>query len=186
MKQFFGSILTKAGIANTLDQNAHFGLISTAETNPVRRGSREYWPTDAAKADFHSLVTEFDREHIISCANKLYGNFPPIKGAVDSKATYAVGRAWNPVSKSTDKAWAMKAQSLLRTIWYPSADVTGTDFTSQLYVGSVSVDRDGGFGILLAKTADGWPQVQFVPSSRIGSGQSQPEILTGPFRGLRS
>jgi len=186
MNKFIANALASVGLGGIADQSYYGGLISTAETDINRRGSRELWDTAPGRQGFDELVQDDEREHIVSCSRKLYGNFPPVKGAVDSKATYAIGRAWLPISQSTDKVWARQAEALLRELFYPIADVSGRDLVSQLFLGSVGVDRDGGFGVLLTESKTGFPQVQFVSADRIaGRSASEAKLESGPFRGRK-
>lgn len=136
----------------------------------------------------HEEISLTDLLRIVSDSRKLYCNLGPLKGAVDDKAVYSVGRAWAAKSTATDRAWAEKAQKWVNEIWYPMADARGSpfDFKTDLFLLSVGADRDGDIFILLTESADGWPMIQLLPTQMIGQRNDESKILdSGPYAGLR-
>lgn len=135
-----------------------------------------------------SEVSLSDWQLLLSDSRKLFSNLGPVKGAICDKATYAIGRAWAPKFTGKDKAWGARAEQWLMEEWYPTADVRGSmfDFVTDLYVSSISIDRDGEVYVLLAKSKDGWPQIQLVPAHMIGCRNRDMErVDKGPYKGLR-
>jgi len=130
-----------------------------------------------------------DLQMLISDSRKLYCNLGPLKAAIDDKAMYSVGRAWSAKSRAKDRTWAKKAEKWINEQWYPMADARGNmfDFKTDLFLASVSIDRDGEIFILLTESEDGWPQIQLLPTTMIGQrGTTDGERLkSGPYAGLR-
>lgn len=127
-----------------------------------------------------------DLQYLVSDSRKLYCNLGPAKGAIDDKATYAVGRAWDPKFTGQDKAWGKKAEAWLRT-WYPVADARGGmfDFKTDLWLMSVCADRDGEVYVLLTQSASGMPQIQLIPTHMIGQrNKTDGRLEEGPYKGL--
>jgi hypothetical protein len=93
-------------------------------------------------------------------------------GASDQKATYAVGNAWMPVYKGKSAAWGRAATDWLVNEWYEDCNLSGgnSDFSTDLFVDSFSIDRDGEIFELKTSDADGYPQIQVIPAHRIDSG----------------
>lgn len=167
-----------------LAAQAFMGLLDTPSTNPSQIGKYPYMHADTNQ-DFDIIVPEFARHETIAFARKIYANYAPIKSACHDKATYAVGRSWEAVFLGEDKDWGEQAAAWLRDEWYGVADVTGKDYVTGLWLGSVAIDRDGAFGTLLTKTADGYPQIQRISSHRIG-GRFTGEVKEGPYKGLKA
>jgi len=125
---------------------------------------------------------------LLSDSRKLYCNLGPVTGAIDDKATYSVGRAWNPKFTGDDQEWGHEAEEWLRDQWYPMADARGGmfDFKTDLFLSSVCTDRDGEIYIYLTSSPDGWPQIQLVPAHMVGMRDDKDgRIQEGPYRGLQ-
>ena len=124
---------------------------------------------------------------LVSDSRKLYSNLGPAKGAINDKAVYSVGRAWDPKFQGKDQAWGAQATAWLKA-WYRVADVRGGmfDFKTDLNVSSISVDRDGEIYILLTETATGWPQIQLIPATLIGNRGIDTPMSDGPYKGLKN
>lgn len=124
---------------------------------------------------------------LLSDSRKLYANLGPAKGAIDDKATYSIGRAWNAKSGAKDREWAKKAEEWVNEMWYPMADARGGmfDFKTDLFLSSVSVDRDGEIYVLLTESPDGWPHIQLIPAHMIGQRDVTKDVVpSGPYKGL--
>ena len=67
-------------------------------------------------------VNQSDWLTLLSDSRKLYCNLGPVTGAIDDKATYSIGRAWNPIYTGQDREWGKTAEKWLREQWYPMAD----------------------------------------------------------------
>lgn len=153
--------------------------------NPSQRWSRPLEPitVDAIGKE----VNLSDLLNLISDSRKLYCNLGPAKAAIDDRATYAVGRSWQPKFTGEDKAWGKIAEQWLVEEWYPTADIRGGmfDFVTDLRLLSVSADRDGEIYVLLTESKDGWPQIQLIPATMIGTRRGEEFVETGAYRGLR-
>lgn len=133
-------------------------------------------------------IQESDWHQILSDSRKLYCNLGPVTGAIDDKATYSIGRAWNPKFTGKDAEWGATAEAWLREEWYPVADIRGSmyDFKTDLFLSSVAVDRDGEIYVYLTESKDGWPQIQLIPAHMIGQrDQRTDRVQTGPYKGLQ-
>jgi capsid protein len=133
-------------------------------------------------------VNQSDWLTLLSDSRKLYCNLGPVTGAIDDKATYSIGRAWNPIYTGQDREWGKTAEKWLREEWYPMADARGSmfDFKTDLFLMSVCTDRDGEIYIFLTQSKDGWPQIQLLPAHMIGQRNVPDGILReGPYKGLR-
>lgn len=154
--------------------------------NPRERHKR---PQEPLTADaLPREVSLCDWRNLVSDSRKLYTNLGPVKGALCDKAIYSVGRAWAPKFTGADREWGKVAERWLLDEWYPTADIRGGmfDFVTDLYVSSVSIDRDGEVYVLLTESENGWPQIQLIPATMIGCRERDDYILdAGPYKGLR-
>lgn len=133
-------------------------------------------------------VDQYDLAMLVSDSRKLYCNLGPVTGAIDDKATYSIGRAWNAKFTGNDKEWGKLAEEWVNEMWYPMADARGPmfDFKTDLFLQSVSVDRDGEVYIHLTESPDGWPQIQLLPATMIGNRDKADGIVAeGPYRGMK-
>lgn len=161
---------------------AFSALFDAANPRETMRRPREIATTRSIIED----VSMSDRLQLLSDSRKLYANLGPAKGAIDTKAMYAVGRSWLPRFEGTDTKFGDEAAKWLYEQWYPIADIQGRDFQTALFLLSISVDRDGDIGAMLTEYETGFPAIQLVPSHSIGSRQSKAEIIAGgTYAGLR-
>jgi len=133
-------------------------------------------------------VNTSDWMMLLSDSRKLYCNLGPAKGAIDDKATFSIGRAWNAKFTGTPSDAALKAERWINEQWYPMADARGGmfDFKTDLFVSSVSIDRDGEIYLLLTESKDGWPQIQLLPAHMIGARDAAKTVVeSGPYKGLK-
>lgn len=155
-----------------------------ARAADTHTGSRPYESVEMK--DIGELVPSWDRKTIVSASRKLYLNEEVLKGAIEQKSMYAVGRAWLPRFTGTDKAFGDAATKWLSEEWYALCDIRGTqyDFTTTLYTTSNAIDRDGEGWELLTEDKTGYPRVQQIPAHRVGSsyGMSGGVIKQGPYR----
>jgi hypothetical protein len=144
-----------------------------------------YWKSPIRAVDDEVSVWEWNR--IVAASKKLYANLGPAKGAIDDRATYAVGRAWSPEFTGDDEAWGEEASELLGAQWYPVADVRGEpfDFVTDLYIESVSIDREGDVFVLLTEVGDAFPAIQLIPGHRVGCRDTESIVKDGLYRGLK-
>lgn len=146
-----------------------------------------YWKSSFKSTDEEISTWEWGK--IVAASKKLYANLGPAKGAIDDKAMYAVGRAWAPDFEGSEEneAWGEEATKLLEEQWYPIADVRGDpfDFVTDLFVASVSIDRDGDIFILLTETAENYPAIQLIPGHRVGCRGDEKTVTSGAYSGLK-
>jgi len=133
-------------------------------------------------------VNQYDWYTLLSDSRKLYCNLGPVTGAIDDKATYAVGRAWNAKYCGKDPK-GLAAEKWVNEMWFPMADARGPmfDFKTDLFLQSVCIDRDGEIYVYLTEGEDGWPQIQLLPAHMIGDrdGSDNCFVKEGPYRGLK-
>jgi len=137
--------------------------------------------------DIDKLLPAYDHAVILSASRRLYANSDIIKGAVNQKATWSVGRFWSPEYNGPDPAWGEQATAWLLD-WLEICNVRGATFGWQtgLYLNSVAIDRDGEAFVMLTRTANGFPQIQHIPAHRCGSRFFGTEIVKdGGYAGLR-
>jgi capsid protein len=167
----------------------------TTFANAANRYDRAQPPEPLFLADFDKLVPDMDRKALLSGGRKIYQNFPPVTGAIDSKADHVVGRAWDPKFTGKDREWGTIASDWLKEQWFGFCDVSGpgTDFKTLLWLDCVALDRDGDELIVLIKDSD-YPLTQRIPANRIGQRRNAAkygeftnysEVEKGPFKGAR-
>jgi len=156
-------------ILNQYGQPASYGGRPARSAN-LGGGNRPSEPWNIR--DVGKAVPKMDRRMMVSASKSLYLNSPILKGAIDQKAMYAVGNAWLPVYKGSDKAYGDAAKSWLTGEWYEICNIVGdsSDFVSDLYLASVAMDRDGEIFEYFTATPNGYPQIQIIPSHRIDAG----------------
>jgi hypothetical protein len=122
--------------------------------------------------DLHKVVTKYDRQTLVSASKTLYLNSPLMVGASNQIGIYSVGAAYLPTYKGKDKAFGNEAKNWLKDEWYPICNIAGdiADFTSDMFVDSVSLDREGEVFEYSTKSKNGYPQIQQIPSHRIDNG----------------
>ncbi len=134
-------------------------------------------------------INDYDRLTLLSDSRKLYCNLGPVTGAINDKATYSIGRAWTAKFTGSDTEWGKKAEQWVNEVWYPVADARGSnyDFKSDLFVSSVSIDRDGEIFVYLTEGKDGFPLIQLLPAHMIGQRDHQDgdRLTSGPYKGLK-
>lgn len=157
---------------------------------------REARPWEAVRlADIDKLIPRNDHRTLVYVSRRLYQNMGPVRGAIDQRAMYSVGRAWRPKFLGKATEWGKLAREWLERFWFPTCDVRGPnhDWQTGLYLDSVHIDRDGDIGCAYVKSEDGWPQLQRIPAHRIGQRMEDTEdaldgtgrLKTGPYKGLR-
>jgi len=145
-------------------------------------GNRPWWPNHTNNIRREVTIQEW--RTVVSACNKLYWNFGVIHGAIEDKATYAVGRSWQPIFQGQDKEWGKLAAAWLEE-WYKVAYVNGSDFITGLYLDSVALDRDGDTATIYTETETGFPQLQQCAWHTIASRDGSAEVKTGPYAGLK-
>jgi hypothetical protein len=151
----------------------NWGLIDGTRPDPTR-------PWEPLQAwDFIAGVSTYDFVQIRSQARKLFANLGPARAAVLQRTAYSFGRAWAPKFTGADSGWGKATTELLNELYYPLADVRGTDFVTALQLDSFCVDVDGDVLIVFTEDDDGYPQLVRVRAHRINSGDSQEDLVEG-------
>ncbi len=138
--------------------------------------------------DIAALIPRHDRLTLQGLSRRLYTNFGVLKAAVDQKANYSVGHAWQPCFRSPDMDKAKAAEQWVQDSFFPLCDVRGPVFYWQecLSLISQSLDRDGEAFVLLTSSKKGDARIQLIPSHRIGQrAQSDDEVDAGPYKGAK-
>jgi capsid protein len=123
-----------------------------------------------------------------SLSRRLYTNFGVLKAAVDQKADYSVGHAWQACFRSPDVAGANAAREWTADNFFPLCDIRGGvfDWSETLSLISQGIDRDGEAYVLLTESAGKEPRIQTIPAHRIGQRNYSEKIVeSGPYSGMR-
>ena len=167
--------------------NQHGQAVSSYNRRPSRHanlggGDR---PSESRNLrDLHKVVTKYDRQTLVSASKTLYLNSPLMVGASNQIGIYGVGDAYMPKYNGKDKAFGDAAKHWLKDEWYPICNVIGdiADFTSDIFVDSVCLDREGEVFEYSTETTSGYPQIQQIPSHRIDNGElPDGKILKGKY-----
>jgi len=137
--------------------------------------------------DFDKLVPDWDRVQLLSLSRKMFFNHGAIKTAINQKANLSIGKSWLAKYTGEDREWGMQAEEWLKN-WYSICNVRGPmfDLQTSLHLGSISVDRDGDYFILLTAAESGYPQIQMIGAHRVGQRDNQKDrVESGPYKGLR-
>ena len=124
-----------------------------------------------------------------SLSRQLFAQVPILYAAIQQKAMYSVGDAWQPqfTGLPENKAWGEEVEKWLKESFFPVADARGggLDFTTSLHLYSLALDFDGDEAMVFtsARSGSGFPQVMFIPADQI-CGDLQ-EIPKGEFKGAR-
>ena len=159
-------------------------LVDAANWQEIYRRPLEVKTVDTISKE----VNQYDWYQLLSDSRKLYCNLGPVTGAIDDKAMFSVGRAWNAKFTGEDRKWGEQAEKWVNEMWYPMADIRGSmfDFKTDLFLSSVCTDRDGEIYIYLTESENGWPQIQLFPAHMIGQRDNKNDFVdSGPYKGLR-
>lgn len=125
---------------------------------------------NAVAQDSRRDVPRWSRQQLLARARKLYANDGLARGALNDVARYSVGSGLVPQAQTDDEEWNDAAEAYWRE-WCKVADVSGRfNFNRMQRILSIATDRDGDIGLVLVKSATGFPQVQLVEAHRIGDG----------------
>jgi hypothetical protein len=131
---------------------------------------RQYKPRFWLGADTKSNVSEYDRWELVNYSRQLFAQIGNLSTAVKQKNSWAFGDAWDPHYCGRNKKWGEEAEEFLKLQFYPNANVRGPqyDFKTSLTLSGKMWDVDGDDALVLTESANGFPQVAFFPSTRIG------------------
>lgn len=159
-------------------------FLKAAQNGGGRMPSTQLRPMEPLR----KLITQRDWQTVSYLSDHLYANNGIVEGAICQKSMYAIGNAWLPVFQGEAKDWGQEIERWLREEWYPTSDVRGMnyDFVTNLYQGSVAIDRSGDCIEALIQSENGWPQIQMIPSRQVGgwgNGGSDEKVSGGRYDG---
>ena len=140
------------------------GLYPISENTPAR-GWRPSLDKDVA-----FLLTRYKQRAMLSDARYVYTGVGQVSGAVHDKANFAVGGAWIPQYHGANEAFREAFREVMGR-WIRNADLRGQpyDFQADAWLASKSLDVDGECFIILTRSEQGSPRLQFLESQRIGA-----------------
>ena len=130
------------------------------------------------------LISERDRDVIVSLSKRLFFNFGPMQAVVSQKQTYSVGEAWLPTYEGPDKEEGLVVTTWLRDVFYHSLDVRGGqwDWWENLESVSGEADVSGDHFTLKTTTKDGLhPRIKNIPSYAVRTKGA--DHMTGKVKG---
>ena len=128
------------------------------------------------------LSGRLTRKNLISASRLLYKNNGVVKGAVNMKAEYSIGKAFLFKSLCKNPEVAAKYDEYIKA-FYKVACVNGKNFHSLLYLISTAIDIDGDCFVMLTESKTGFPQLQFIRANRVCSPKDG-LIDSGKYKGL--
>lgn len=143
-------------------------------------------PRPNLNQDIATLLSREKHRTLISDARYIASTFPLVGGAVQQKSHYVCQAGFAPHFFGADRAWGRRARELLIEC-HKVVNVRGAlfDWDRSWKIGCTAIDIDGDFFVVLGETAEGYPQVQFLESHRVGSRHGERVVSEGPYRGLR-
>lgn len=111
----------------------------------------------------------------LAFARQLYTANGELRGPVNEKATLANSGGWIPrfVGKRTARTVRNRYEEWAWN-WMKVCDIRGQpyDFFTDMYLASISMDRDGEAAVIFTQNRDGNPRLQWVANHRIYSHQN--------------
>ena len=137
--------------------------------------------------DLDDLFTASDWRSTLTQSRLVFGNFAVPRAASIQKADWTVGHAWDPEFTGEDVAWANEYALPYLSDWYKLGDVRGVnfDFTTNLWLDSLAIDRDGDYFTLFTEDKNGYPMTQRISAHRVGSRGYDQIVSKGPYRGKK-
>jgi len=119
-------------------------------------------------ASLDDLITDRDRDAIVSDSKRLAANLGPVKCVVDQKSTYSVGQAWLvSYTGKEDREQAKQVVDWFHTNFFHTLDVRGGqwDWHENLEQLSAEIDISGDHFTLLTASEEGTqPRIQNIPA----------------------
>ena len=148
-----------------------------------RNSGQQNWYRPRPFTGSDRVIDQYDWTEILDFSRQLFAQLGNIGSAIVQKNNYAVGAAWLPQYTGENRKWGDQAEEWLVQNWFPTCDVQGLDFQTNLFLTGLALDVDGDDLMLLTKSDSGFPMLQFIPAHRIKSGGS--EVKGGPFDGAK-
>jgi hypothetical protein len=166
---------------------SQFRLFQASE---VEQGKRPYYPINAEDSD--SNIDGWTLLKLRNDARRVYANYGPLKNAVHTRASYAVGSAWLPIYQGANTAWGKQATNWLTKIWYQTGNIVGPtrNWWDSLQMESRALDVAGEIFVLKFRDADGFPRFQHIPAHRVANPRKpgvidKDIVATGKYKGNR-
>jgi Phage portal protein, lambda family len=141
---------------------------------------RYYFPSDTYKSN-----TPSDRYDQTRYGRELFASSATLGSAILAKNKWAIGHGWQPSFTGKNSKWGDEAEQWLREQWFPRCNVLGPnyDFRTTLYLTGVAIDVDGDSMMVFTYNRDGFPQIQLIPSHRIGQRDFGNVVKEGKYAG---
>lgn len=135
-----------------------------------QRYNRATLPGVQFSRDFDDLINQYDLSKLIGQSRAIYNNNPLVKNAIDSKASYSIGNAFQYRCQSVDSIAKGILDNAIKQ-WSKIAEVSGKNLNDVLWLTSTLIDVDGDCYWLLSQ-ANGYPQIQLIEAHSVGSHES--------------
>jgi capsid protein len=152
-------------------------------TYPTRNKPRFQWVTNQYAQDFNRNVTGADQNLLLSRARELTENSPAIKNAMKEISDWVIGDAWYSKFIGEDQAWGEQAVEWVDNWMGIATFGNNRTFQKSLKIAVVSTLRDGdSIAVLTGTRINDYPQIQWIPSHRIGSYGYDNKIKSGRYK----
>lgn len=133
----------------------------------MRSAKPRYWLSTDTKVN----VSEGDRYELVNYARQLFAQVDVLNAAVNQRADWAFGDAWDYHYAGEDPEWGAEAENFVNCQFFPNCNIRGPqyDWKTSLGLSSIAWDVDGDDAMVLTQTASGFPQVAFYPATKISS-----------------
>ena len=138
--------------------------------------------------DFDELFNATDWRSTLTQSRIVFSNFPVPRAAAIQKATYAVGQAWLPEFRGENAKWGERHLVPFLSNWCKMHDMRGEcyDLTTNLFLDSLAVDRDGDVFAHHVIDDNGYPKIQRIDAHNIGQRYTDNKVISeGAYAGYR-
>lgn len=170
--------------------SAFFGFSGARAANayPGSKVDDQYPSRPELSLDQKDLLGRMELRQLLNSGRHIYNSYPMVSGAANDIANNVIGQHWQPqYTGKRDQVWGRKVETWLKE-FYKICDVRGQpfDMVTDLYVGVVTLIRDGEYFLHLTQNEAGYPMIQFLEAHRIGTriGSFDGAILEGTYKGL--
>lgn len=166
--------------------------VNTSLYPSTRNNPRSVRQRPILNRDMRRNVGSSLRKELVNNSRLLYGRLGNLGTAITDKNWWAFGDAFDPHYTGTNATWGQVATEFLRDQFFPNCDRLGRyDYKTCLYLSGIAWDRDGDDLMLLTEddNGSGFPKLEFIPATRIGSGgmvtDADNRLKDGRYEGLR-
>lgn len=157
-------ILDKYG--KTLPRKKAFGEFGSPYEYP---NYGRYTSYNFVNQDHEQSVNMFIRDQLVKWSRMTTAQLPFLQAGVRTFSQFVAANAYLPTYSGEDSNWWDEVQDYLLQLFYPNACTRGLDFQTMMLLACDTLTIDGDFGSIYGETKDAMPQVQIIPSNRIGS-----------------